>query len=253
MSSAELLTPNNTRTTRRFAITWRNRLRRAIAPVAVLDSFGPTDYQFQYLDGVSTVEGFRPFIGFPDFNSVYISTRLWPFFELRAMDRKRPDFPEYISWLGLKPEASTLDILSRSGGGNKGDSVHIVEAPAIASDGATEAIFLARGVRYALRDYGTEDAANSLHPGDKLLLGDDVTNEANSRALLLKTSDGDAVGWVPDLLVDYARAIRGGGGNVELLQNNLRAPWHARLLVRISGRVPSGMPVFTGGVWPSIS
>lgn len=252
MSSAELLAPTNTYTTRRFAITWRNRLRRVITPVAVLDCFGPTDYQFQYLDGASAVDGFRPFIGFPDFNGTYLSTRLWPFFELRAMDRKRPDFPEYVSWLGLKPDASTLDILSRSGGGNKADSVHLVEAPAVAPDGATEAVFLARGVRYALHDYGTEDAASSLLPGDKLLLGDDVTNVANTRALLLKTLDGSAVGWVPDLLIDYAREIRAGNGNVELLQNNQRAPWHARLLVRVSGRIHSRTSVFTGGVWPPI-
>lgn len=252
MSSAELLTQRNTLTTRRFAITWRNRLKRVITPVAVLDNFGPADYQFQYLDGVSAVEGFRPFIGFPNFDSLYVSARLWPFFELRAMDRKRPDFPEYVSWLGLNPAASTLDILSRSGGGNKADSVHLVEAPAVASDGATEAVFLARGVRYALHDYGTETAANSLRSGDELLLGDDVTNEANARALLLKTRDGNAVGWVPDLLVDYARQVREGGGDAELLQNNRRAPWHARLLVRVSGRVAPETSVFTGGVWPPI-
>ena len=116
MSSAELLIPKNTRRRRRFAITWRNRVKRIITPVAVLDSFSPVDYQFQYLDGVNMVEGFRPFIGFPDFKTVYLSTRLWPFFELRVMDRKRPDFAEYISWRGLQPDASTLDILSRSGG-----------------------------------------------------------------------------------------------------------------------------------------
>ena len=252
MSSDERLIPESTRTTRRFAITWRNRVKREITPVAVLDNFGPADYQFQYLDGVNEVEGFRPFIGFPDFKTIYLSTRLWPFFELRVMDRKRPDFAEYVNWLGLQSDASTLDILSRSGGGNKGDSVHLVEAPIVAADGTTEAIFLARGVRYALRDHGTEKSASSLMPGNKLVLGDDLTNEANPRALLLETPNGDAVGWVPDLLVDWARAIREGDGNVELLQNNHRAPWHARLLVRASGRLPSPMRLFSGGVWPSM-
>ncbi|WP_313888621.1 hypothetical protein [Mycolicibacterium sp. CBMA 226] len=223
-----------------------------ITPVAVLDYFGPADYQFQYLDGVSTVEGFRPFIGFPDFNSLYISTRLWPFFELRVMDRKRPDFPEYVSWLGLKPDASTLDILSRSGGGNKGDTVQLVEAPTVTSDGSTESIFLARGVRYALSEHGTEAAATALQPGDKLQLGDDSFNEANPRALLIQTCGGESVGWVPDLLVDYAHQLRDTGGTVQLLQNNREAPTHARLLVQLSGHVMPDTSIFVGGVWPQL-
>ncbi len=125
------------------------------------------------------------------------------------MDRKRPDFPEYMRWLGLTPEASQLDILSRSGE-QKGDSVYLAEAPAVADDGATEAVFLARGASYAVRQYGTEATANSLRAGDYLVLVDDDTNEANPQALLLKTRDGAAVGWMPDLLIDYARQVRAG-------------------------------------------
>jgi hypothetical protein len=252
MSSAELLTPQAVYQTRRFAMTWRNRDLRVITPVAVLDYFGPGDFQFQYLEGAELVEGFRPFVGFPNFKAIYISTRLWPFFQLRVMDKKRPDFPEYVSWLGLNAEASTLDILSRSGGGNKADSVQVVEAPAVGRDGATETVFLARGVRYVLRDHGSEAVADSLQPGEKLILADDVTNEANPRALLLTTEDGAAVGWIPDLLVDYARQIRENGGTVELLQNNHGAPWHARLLVRVSGHIAPGTQIFAGGAWPPI-
>jgi hypothetical protein len=60
-------------------------------------------------------------------------------------------------------------------------------------------------------------------------------------------------GVAGDLLIDYARQIRAGGGAVELLQNNGRlAPWHARLLVRISGRITPGTAMFTGGMWPSL-
>jgi hypothetical protein len=253
MSSAELLTPQPTRAVRRFAIAWRNRQRRVITPVGVLDHRA-TGYRFQYLEAAGeSVEGFRPFIGFPDFDRVYESARLWPFFDLRVMDRKRPDFPQYVRWLGLTVEASRLDILSRSGGEQKGDSVYLAESPAVADDGATEAVFLARGARYAIRQYGTEATANSLRAGDRLMLVDDDTNEANPQALLLETPDGAAVGWIPDLLVDYARQVRSGGGSVELLQNNgPLAPWHARLLVRISGRITPGTAMFTGGVWPSL-
>jgi len=82
---------------------------------------------------------------------------------------------------------------------------------------------------------------------------DDAGNEANPEALLLTTADAVPVGWVPDLLIDYARRVRGGGGSATVVQNNgPNAPWHMRLLVRISGHVPSGTAVFTGDPWPPL-
>ncbi|MFN8089269.1 MAG: hypothetical protein U0R81_09915 [Mycobacterium sp.] len=253
MSSAEMLSPATTRAVRRFAVAWRNRQRRLITPVGVLDHRA-IGYRFRYLDGVGgAVEGFRPFIGFPELNRIYESARLWPFFDLRVMDRKRPDYPQYVRWLGLTTAASPLDVLSRSGGQPKGDSVFLAESPLVADDGATEAIFLVRGVSYAVHQYDSEAAAESLRAGDRLTLVDDSTNEANPRALLLETSEGAPVGWIPDLLVEYAHQVRIGGGFVELLQNNgPAAPWHARLLVRMSGTVTPGTAMFTGGVWPAL-
>ena len=59
-------------------------------------------YRFQYRS-IESVREFRPFIGFPDFDRVYESSRLWPFFDLRVMDRKRPDYSQYVGWLGLHP------------------------------------------------------------------------------------------------------------------------------------------------------
>jgi hypothetical protein len=253
MSSAELFSPPTTRAVRRFAIAWRNRQRRVITPVGVLDHWSG-GHRFQYLDGVGDcVEGFRPFIGFPDLNYVYESDRLWPFFDLRVMDRKRPDYTQYVRWLGLTVEASRVDILSRSGGERKGDSVLLAESPAVSDGGTTEAIFLVRGVSYAVRQHGTEAVAESLRAGDRLTLTDDSTNEANPRALLLEATDGARVGWIPDLLVEYAHQVRSGGGYVELLQNNgPAAPLHTRLLVRMSGQVAPGTAMFTGGVWPAL-
>lgn len=253
MSSAEMLAAEPGPTVRRFAVAWRNRQRRQITPVGVLD-YRAIGYRFQYLDGIGeSVEGFRPFIGFPDLNRGYESPRLWPFFDLRVMDRKRPDFPQYVRWLGLSTKAGPLDILSRSGGQPKGDSVCLAESPVVADDGATEATFLARGVSYAVRQNHSEGAAASLMPGDRLALVDDATNEANSRALLLEAGSGAPVGWVPDLLVEYAHRVRSGGGCAELVQNNgPDAPWHTRLLVRISGRIEPDTAMFTGGVWPPL-
>jgi hypothetical protein len=251
MPSADLLEPGlQVRRARRFGVAWRNRPRRLIAPVGVLDQ-DPDGYRFQYLGSVDHVPGFRPFIGFPDLGRTYGSPRLWPFFGLRVMDRKRPDYETYLRWLGLPPDAAQLDVLSRSGGEQKGDSVYMAEEPGVADDGSTHSVFLVRGSSYAVHAFGTADVANALAPEDALELVDDSRNEANPAALLLSTDRGP-VGWVPDLLIDYARTVRDGGGSVSVMQNNgLDAPWHVRFLVRISGQVEPGLQIFSRPPWPT--
>ena len=252
MSSVEASVLGAQRRSRRFGIAWRNRVLRSIHDVAVLDA-DPGVYRFQYCPGVERVEGFRPFIGFPDFARVYESARLWPFFDLRVMDRKRPDYEQYVNWLGLSTEADRLDILARNGGEQKGDTVSLVEAPAVDDDGATSATFIVRGSGHAVRSHGSESTIAGLRHGEALDARDDVTNEANPAAILL-TAAGAPVGWIPDLLIEYAREVVGSGGSITVLQNNgPSAPWHMRLLVRLAGRVPPGWSAFSGMEWPPAS
>lgn len=252
MSSTELFASDAHGSVRRFAVAWRNRVQRTIHDVAVLDvARGSSSFRFQYLDSIESVREFRPFIGFPDLHRVYESSRLWPFFDLRVMDRKRPDYPQYVGWLGLPEDADRVDILSRSGGEQKGDSVSLVEAPDVAADGATSATFLVRGTSYAVHSNDSADSANRLRPGDQLTVLADETNEANPDALLL-TVAGDPIGWIPDLLIEYARQVVQSGGTVTVLQNNgLDAPWHTRFLVRLAGRVAPGWSTFPDGHWPA--
>lgn len=167
------------------------------------------------------------------------------------MDRKRRDYTQYVDWLGLPADADRLDILSRSGGEQKGDTVSLVEAPHVAADGATAATFLVRGAGYAVRSNESASTANGLRPGDQLAVVNDETNEANPNALLL-TVAGEPIGWIPDLLIEYARELITSGGTVTVLQNNgLDAPWHMRLLVRLTGRVAPGWSTFADGHWPA--
>ncbi|MDQ1745182.1 MAG: hypothetical protein QOE23_3521 [Pseudonocardiales bacterium] len=239
--------------TRRFAVAWRNTSLGLIAPVGVLDhdSLG---YRFEYLRNVDQVPDFRPFLGFPNLDWAYESQRLWPFFDLRVMDPKRPDYESYVARLGLPPTASRLDVLSRSGGEQKGDSVYLAEEPQISEDGATEATFLVRGVSYAIREYSSAGSASQLRSGDQLTIESDPDNPVNAQAMLLVTRTGARVGWVPDLLIPYAHAVgSGGSAEVTVVQNNgPNSPWHLRLLVRLAGQVSPGLPIFTGEDWPPL-
>lgn len=237
--------------TRRFAVAWRNTSLGLTAAVGVLDH-DRLGYRFEYLRNVDQVPDFRPFLGFPDLRRSYESQRLWPFFDLRVMDPKRPDYQSYIARLGLPSTASRLDVLSRSGGEQKGDSVYLTEEPRISTDGTTEATFLVRGVRYAISEHSSASTAAQLRPGDRLMLEPDPDNPANPQAVLLVARNGARVGWVPDLLIPFARAVRSGGSaEVTVVQNNgPDSPWHLRLLVRLAGRVSPRLPVFTGEGWP---
>jgi hypothetical protein len=236
---------------RRFAVAWRNTSRGLIAPVAVLDH-DDLGYRFEYLRGVDQIPGFRPFLGFPDLQHTYESERLWPLFDLRVMDRKRPDYEDYLARLGLSPTASRLDVLSRSGGEQKGDSIYLAEEPQVADDGRTEAIFLVRGASYATREHMSADIASRLRPGNRLTMRPDRDNPVNREAILLASPDGTPVGWIPDLLISYAHAVRSGGGQLTVVQNNgPESPWHLRLLVRLSGRVSPDLRIFSGDRWPS--
>lgn len=235
---------------RRFAVAWRNTARARISPVAVLDFNGQT-YRFRYLPTASIVEDFRPFIGFPELDQIYEAQRLWPFFALRVMDRRRPDFPRYVEWLGLPPDAKQLDILSRSGGERKGDAVQVIEEPTVDLAGTTQSTFLVRGARYATSQYSSASAAEALSPGDELSTVPDPSNPANSSALLITTSAGLRIGWIPDLLITYVRSTQNGNSRLVLVRNNgPEAPWHLRLLVRLTGHTEPSYRAFAGPPWP---
>jgi hypothetical protein len=217
---------------------------------SVLDYDGQT-YRFEYLASASDVEDFRPFIGFPELDRIYEAERLWPFFALRVMDRRRPDFPRYVEWLGLPLDATPLDILSRSGGERKGDAVQVIEEPPVDLAGITESIFLVRGARYATDQYSSASAAEALAPGDRLSVVPDPSNPANPSALLIATTDRLPIGWVPDLLIPYVRIVLASNSRLVVLRNNgPAAPWHLRLLVWLAGHVKPGYRAFIEPTWP---
>jgi len=76
---------------RRFAVAWRNTELQRIYPVGMLESEEGL-YRFWYVPDAESIDGFRPFLGFPDFMKTYQSEKLWPFFALRVMDSRRPDY-----------------------------------------------------------------------------------------------------------------------------------------------------------------
>jgi hypothetical protein len=236
---------------RRFAVSWRNSTSGEIHPVGLLEADVDRDlFRFRYLTAAADIAGFRPFIGFPELDRRYESPRLWPFFALRAMEPRRPDFEDYVGRLGLTSHASVLDILARSGGETQGDTVSVVEEPLIGPTGSTEYVFLVRGARYATGQFNSAGVVDQLQQGDPLVLMADASNPVNPGALLVATASGPPIGWVPDLLVAYFQALAEGHVQLSVARNNgADAPWHLRLLVRAWGSVDPMFNPFDGPRW----
>ena len=107
--------------------------RRVVAIARLLKLNG--DYEFAYINAVeeATRQGFQPLLSFPDLSTVY---------------KSRPDFPGYITELGLTAEqAKPFAVLARSEGRRATDSLEVFSGPLPFADGY-EGFFLARGVRH---------------------------------------------------------------------------------------------------------
>lgn len=228
---------------RRFLVTWRDGQEPAgIHPVGCLAFDGR--YSFAYLRGAATAQGFRPFPGFPDLERIYRSPSLFLFFADRVMDRRRPEYPTYVRALDLPVDSSELDLLSRNEGVGKGDRVTVTEEPIVQEYGRTSHVFVVRGLRFAAPDLERrEGVLAELEPGTPLLVRPDTSNVVNPAALQLLTTGGDAIGWVPDALVPYVRAVLAhpGGDVIVQRRNGPELPPHVRLLASVRGTLPDGV------------
>ncbi|MFN2571649.1 MAG: hypothetical protein ABR537_08570 [Gemmatimonadales bacterium] len=201
------------------------------------------------------MEGFTPFIGFPELTRAYHATRLFPFFEQRVMDSRRPDFPEYVTALGLSRTAGEIELLARSSGNRIGDTVRVSLEPVIGDDGHCRYDFPVHGVRHVPDGERAGAVVRRLRVGQRLSLRAEPANPVNARALQVATEDGEiALGWVPDLLLDFVHLLRESEPIVvTVLQVNREdQPKHLGLLVQIEGEGPPGYRGFSGPRWNPI-
>ena len=252
------------RVPRRLVVTWQHPQERGIRPVGFLICDGESSYTFEYIRNALDVSGFRPLLGFPEFDRLYRSDVLFPLFSQRVMDARRPDYSRYVTQLGLPEDSKPWEQIARSGGKRSGDTLQLFPVPTV-TDGRFSCAFLVHGIRHlgkhalhlATGDiWVTQDEVlrtlDHLQPGDALNLIPEPGNEVNPNALLVADS-GDPIGYVPDLLVDDLAELREGqSASVEVV-NGRDAPWHLRVLARLDGPLPEGFEFFSGDSWSSLA
>ena len=220
---------------REFRVVWQNLETRRFLHVGWL-RFTGLAFTFYYTAEAHLDTDFEPFPAFPDLHGRYESFVLFPFFADRvastAVDRALP------AALGLGDgEATPLELLARSWGRSKHDTIQIVPEPTHSGDGSSTRFFLASGVSHVNESEPSIVSARiaGLKRGDPLTLSDEPSNPVNPNAIILGSS-GFPVGWVPDYLVEEIHKLRDSGDDFDIAvehANGPDIPWHLRLLCRL--------------------
>jgi len=223
-------------------VTWQDPHTRRYHAVGLLSRSVDAGYRFRYFDSASALPRFSPFLGFSDLRRDYVSAHLFPLFAERVLDEARPDRTTLYEALDLVSSAGPMEFLARSGGRRAGDRIELLPTPDI--DGSrTSCLFLAHGVRHV---QGASDAVGQLHQGQQLALQPEPDNSIDLDAVLI-TDDGTRLGWVPNPLLDYVRAVMSTGDSqlTVVRANSPEFGHHMRLLVRLEGTIPEGyVPVW---------
>lgn len=218
-------------------LVWQNPVSRLFVKVGQLDALPEGRFAFQYLVGAWEDPAFVPLLEYPDRETAYISDEVPAFFANRILSAERPNYEQYLGWLGIKGlsvDDVPFEVLARTGGSRATDTFHVVEVPVAGSDRFTSRFFVS-GVRHFA---GSDEVIADLRDGSILRLELEQANEVNPRAVLVNTSDGQRFGYVPDWLCSdvYARITEGWSFKAVAERVNPEAPAHTRVLCRLEAR-----------------
>ena len=224
-------------------LAWRDKGRSGQwFPVGRLDAdINRPLYRFRYIKGAKRAQaeaGFPPLIEFPDLEGRYDSPRLFPLFQNRVINRARPDFADYLSYLDLHVGADPIEILSASGGSRVTDAYEVFPKLEKDEDGSSVCRFFLHGCRQV--NESAQKRIERLEADEQLYVTLELTNPATGFAVQLQTRDYHMIGWAPRYLVeDLVKAMAESPGNYNarvVRVNHLPAPSKQRVLIEMSGR-----------------
>jgi len=197
-------------------------------------------YSFCYTEGAQKSDKFIPFSGMENIEETYVSSTLFPLFKNRLLSHNRPEYPDFIGWLGLSDkEATPMNILRRSGGHRGTDNLQIFKRITTDSDGNFEYFFFAHSLRYLAKS--ALDRVSNLANGEKLLLCLDTQNEHDKNAVIIRANDpAEVVGYCPRYLTKHITEIlRIDHSNVSVFVEvvSSTAPANYQLMCKLVGKL----------------
>lgn len=200
-------------------------------------------YNFVYTKGAAQFPTFVPFGRMHDLHSRYVSEQIFPLFSNRLLPKSRPEYSEYLNWLGLTPDShDNLEELARTGGLRATDTLELIPCPEPTSSNQYEVFFFCRGLSHFPPEAQTR--ASSLALGERLFLMKDIQNQSDIFALMLRTdAPVTTVGYVPRYYSeDFSKLLSlldGDAIKVTVERVNHSAPIQYRLLCKLTAPWPA--------------
>jgi hypothetical protein len=223
-------------------VAWQDPSSRRWVPVGRL-TFEKGAYRFVYTRGAREAKNFTPFGRMVDLDAAYVSEVLFPLFANRVLPKSRPEYQDYLRWLGLnESEHDALEVLARTGGLRATDTLEMIPCPEPTKNNSYEVYFFGHGLRYLTPE--NQARINTLEHGEQLFLVRDIQNSYDPMALLMRTNDPmSLVGYCPRYYsAEFTRLIEAVGKDgvkVAVEQVNPDAPSQLRLLCRLSAPWPA--------------
>jgi len=217
-------------------LAYQDQATRQWAPVARVSRDTKGVYHWLYTKGARRIPGFSGLGRMNNLEQEYVSADIFPVLANRVLPKNRPEYEEYLGWLGLTPEEHDhLEELARTGGLRATDSIELIPCPEPNDAEQYEVHFFTRGLSHL--DRSDIHRVSELRPGDQLYLMSDFQNEKDPKAILLRTRDPiSIVGYAPMYYAhDFAKLSTDGAlVRVEVDRVNVDAPLQYRLLCRIT-------------------
>jgi hypothetical protein len=235
-------------------LAWQNPHNREWLPVGRL-LYNNNKYLFKYTIGAKRETDFMPFGRMTPLDSSHESEELFPLFKNRLLQKSRPEYDNYLNWLGLeKDKNSPFEELARTGGIRATDSLQLFAVPK-KRNGKYEVTFFSHGISHLPPFY--IERLNHLNQGNKLYLMRDIQNKSDVLALALRTDDPpEIVGYCPKFFVkDFGRLIDSNGADkveVSVVKVNLESPLQFKLLCKFSTNWPDEFAPFADEIFQTI-
>ncbi len=243
--------------TKALYIAWQDPDSRSWAPVGRLtrdDSL----YKFVYTQGAERAgKKFQPFGSMQNLHVAYQSEELFPLFANRVLPKSRPEYAEYLMWLGLtEQDHDVMDELSRTGGLRATDSLELFPCPMPDANKNYEVYFFSRGLRHMHTE--NQERARLLEAGEYLYLMHDIQNEYDAMALLVRTGDPiSLVGYAPQYysgeFIQLLKSVGQGKVKVTVERVNSNAPIQYRVLCKLSSPWPENFSPCSKGKYEALA
>ena len=223
-------------------VAWQQPTSGEWIPVAKLERRDKY-YCFSYTMGVYRAEGFLPFSRMDKLTAVYASPTIFPLFANRLISKSRPEFKDYLRWLGLaNMEDDPMAMLALTGGIRGTDSIELFQPPFIGENGEYQVEFFARSLSHLPKEAVSH--LSMLSKGDRLYLMRDAQNSFDPNALALRTNNPTFfVGYCPKYYTrDLGALLESSASQLTVTVKcvNLDAPLNMRLLCTLQAKAPLG-------------